>query len=152
MSNFNFSATVRPFDKGNFKGFATLIINDTIHIDGVTIVEGRNGLFASAPSEKYEKDGETKWARKVKFFEDTEEGVYSGPIQQMAEQAILDEYARAVAQGGGQSSGGSRGGNRGGGGGGSQSRNNSGGGGGGQSRSSGGNRPQQKTSRRATDW
>lgn len=145
MSNFNFSATVRPFDRdgSKLKGFATLIINDIIHVDGFSIIEGRNGLFVSPPQEKYEKDGETKYARKVKFFEDTEEGVYSGPIQQSAMNAILDEYSRASAQGGGSRP---SNGNRSGGGGGNRN-------GGGESRSSsGGNRPQQTSRRRATDW
>lgn len=145
MSNFNFSAIVRPFDRdgSKLKGFATLIINDIIHVDGFSIIEGRNGLFVSPPQEKYEKDGETKYARKVKFFEDTEEGVFSGPIQQSAMSVILDEYSRASAQGGGRSSGAS---NHGGGG---NNRNS----GGNESRaSSGGNRPQQTSRRRATDW
>jgi len=143
MSSFKFSATVRPYsrDGSSLRGFATLIINDIIHVDGFSIIEGKNGLFVSPPQERYEKDGETKYARKVKFFEDTEEGVWQGPIQQAAMGAILDEYSRANAQGGsarGNSGGSSR-------------RNDRPSGGSDSGGSTGGNRPSTNR-RRATDW
>ena len=46
--------------------FDVVIYNENVDLDGVTIkgfklVDGGNGMFASAPSEKKEVDGETKY-------------------------------------------------------------------------------------------
>jgi DNA-binding cell septation regulator SpoVG len=51
--------SVRPFEKGNLKGFATVITEDGFVLDGFTIVSGQNGLFVGWP-QQLQKDGSYK--------------------------------------------------------------------------------------------
>lgn len=66
---FNYSFNVRRLNSNsNLKAFVTLIIDDVLTIDGFKIVDGRNGLFVSAPSHKgtVMEDG----VQKEKYFDD----------------------------------------------------------------------------------
>ena len=66
---FNYSFNVRKLNgNSNLKAFITLIIDDVVSIDGFKIVDGRNGLFVSAPSHKgtVMEDG----VQKEKYFDD----------------------------------------------------------------------------------
>ena len=46
----NVKIEVRPYEKKNLIGFATLILYDEIYIYNCKIVDGKNGYFLSMPS------------------------------------------------------------------------------------------------------
>lgn len=46
----NVKIEVRPYEKKNLIGFATLILYDEIYIYNCSIVDGKNGYFLSMPS------------------------------------------------------------------------------------------------------
>lgn len=57
MLKSNIKITCRPYDSNSkTKGFIELTLDDTLVIKGMTLVDGRNGLFLSMPSSKG-KDG-----------------------------------------------------------------------------------------------
>ena len=57
MLKSNVKITCRPYSgTSNTKAFIDLKLDDTLVIRGLTLVEGKNGLFLSFPSEKG-KDG-----------------------------------------------------------------------------------------------
>lgn len=92
---FSFSVNVRRINSStNFKGVASIIIDNLLEIDGFKIINGRNGLFVSLPSHKGEiiEDG----VKVEKYFDDIrfkgDEGVQVGLD---IKQAILDAYNNA---------------------------------------------------------
>lgn len=52
MSSVVTRVDVRKYENGNVKGFANVCINEDFVITGVSIVEGKNGLFVSFPNKK----------------------------------------------------------------------------------------------------
>ena len=58
----NFKASIRKtFDSGSVKAIADVLIDNELAVHGVKIVEGKNGLFVSMPSEKWKSaNNETK--------------------------------------------------------------------------------------------
>ncbi len=44
------------------KAICSLVIEDTLFINDIAIVEGKNGYFISFPKREYEKDGEKKYS------------------------------------------------------------------------------------------
>ena len=68
--------------KGSTVAFASVTINDMIAINGIQVVDGKNGLFAQMPQTK-DKDGEY---RDIAFPVTKE-------LRQQLNKAILDEYA-----------------------------------------------------------
>ena len=89
---FNYSFNVRKLNgNSNLKAFVTLIIDDVMSIDGFKVVDGRNGLFVSAPSHKgtVMEDG----VQKEKYFDDVrflgENGLEVGTE---IKNAMLDAY------------------------------------------------------------
>jgi DNA-binding cell septation regulator SpoVG len=92
---FSFSVNVRRINSStNFKGVASIIIDDLMEIDGFKIINGRNGLFVSMPSHKGEimEDG----VKVEKYFDDIrfkgEEGLQ---VSADIKQAILNAYNNA---------------------------------------------------------
>ena len=70
-----FSYTVKVFTLKNPKsklvGFASLLIDDVLQVEGFKIFDGKDGLFVKPPShEGKNKDGERAWFDDVKFVED----------------------------------------------------------------------------------
>lgn len=106
----NFSAKVTTLQnpRGALRAFATLIVNDVIHINGFRVLEGSKGTFVSAPQKKGSKPdpetGKDIYYDEVRFVEETEEGQWRGPIAEAAFKAILDAYAGDNTTGGGGSS------------------------------------------------
>ena len=50
-------------------GFASLLIEDVLQVDGFKIFDGTNGIFVKAPShEGKNKEGERTWYDDVKFI------------------------------------------------------------------------------------
>jgi len=53
------SATVFPFKEGpslgHIKGLASIVVNDQLHIRGLKIMEGENGLFIGYPNDPFYK-------------------------------------------------------------------------------------------------
>lgn len=100
----SFNYTVRVGKIANpvnaLQGFATLIIDDTIAIDGFKIFKKKsNGeLFVSAPSvaKKAGEDGEQKWEDSVKFVDLREEGQKDTAMQREIYQFILDEFTKGA--------------------------------------------------------
>jgi len=92
---FSFSVNVRRINSStNFKGVASIIIDNLMEIDGFKIINGRNGLFVSMPSHKGEimEDG----VKVEKYFDDIrfkgEEGLQ---VSADIKQAILNAYNNA---------------------------------------------------------
>ena len=105
----NFSAKVTTLQnpRGALRAFATLIVNDVIHINGFRVIEGSKGTFVSAPQKKGSKpdeNGKDVYYDEVRFMENTEEGQFRGPIAEAAFKAILDVYADGNTTGGGGAS------------------------------------------------
>tara|TARA_R100000353_G_scaffold176002_1_gene148219 strand:+ start:50 stop:307 length:258 start_codon:yes stop_codon:yes gene_type:complete len=46
----------KPFDSGNLKGYFRLITSEGFEIKGMKLLQGENGMFVGAPSQKG-KDG-----------------------------------------------------------------------------------------------
>ena len=74
-------------DAGKVRGNGSFIVAGAVEVQ-FTIVEGKNGLFASLPQEKYtDKDGNIKYAQKVRISDkDTFNGLQA---------AILKAYETA---------------------------------------------------------
>ena len=80
----------------SIKAFATLIINDIIGIDGFRVAMSKEGnLFVGFPEDPPGPDG--KRYRKVKWYEEKEEGTFNGPSQQEAVDAIISAYEALVS-------------------------------------------------------
>lgn len=66
-------------------GYVT--INNVIEVK-ITIIEGKNGVFVSMPSEKFtNKEGRTSYARLVKFVGENAES-----LQNQLAAAVLEEF------------------------------------------------------------
>ena len=68
---FNYSVRVFPIKspKSKLVGFASLLIEEVLQVDGFKIFDGTNGIFVKAPShEGKNKDGERTWYDDVKFI------------------------------------------------------------------------------------
>jgi hypothetical protein len=101
MLNFKAKVHILKNSSNALVGFAKLIINDVIEIDGFKIFNGRNGIFVAAPSTQSSKpdiNGKPQYFDSTRFLEDTPEGVMQGPVQQTAYRAILEEYGKLVGQ------------------------------------------------------
>ena len=88
----NYSFNIRKLNStSTLKAFVTLIIDDVISIDGFKIIDGRKGLFVSAPSHKgtVTEGGlqVDKWFDDVRFIGDT--GLEVG---NEIKNAMLDAY------------------------------------------------------------
>jgi DNA-binding cell septation regulator SpoVG len=104
---FGAKVTTLQNPKGALRAFATLVINDTIHVNGFRVLEGSKGTFVSAPQKKGSKpdeNGKDVYYDEVRFVEETEEGQFRGPIAEAAFKAILDAYAADNSTGGSSSS------------------------------------------------
>jgi len=79
---------VFPFKNGDgkFKAFAHIVLNGTLRLTGLKVVEGENGLFVGYPSEKG-KDGQ---------FYDIVHPV-TRETRNMIQDAVLANYEKAVA-------------------------------------------------------
>ena len=64
------NVTIKRFHKfengSSLKAFADVVVNDVLLIKGLKIVEGRNGMFVSMPSEQSSKD--KKWYETVRIL------------------------------------------------------------------------------------
>ena len=68
---FNYSVKVFKIQnpKSKLVGFASLLIEDVIQVDGFKIFDGSNGIFVKVPShEGKNKEGERAWYDDVKFI------------------------------------------------------------------------------------
>jgi|14_taG_2_1085336.scaffolds.fasta_scaffold01357_10 DNA-binding cell septation regulator SpoVG len=104
----SFKATVnlpKNPTQGNFRAFATLIVNDVLYLNGFRVMDGKFGLFAAAPATKSNKQdpetGRNIWYDDIKFIEDVEEGQRRGPVSEAASEAILAAYTAATSSTGG---------------------------------------------------
>ena len=50
------SVKVYPYDNGATKGFASITFDGCFVVTGLTIIEGKNGLFVSMPSKKVKEE------------------------------------------------------------------------------------------------
>lgn len=99
-----FKAYVRPFQgTGALRAYATLVVNDTLLIDGFKVMESRTGdLFVAPPSHKgKDKEGKDTYFNDVRFNEEKGEGEFRGPVAEAAYGAILAAYGSAIAEGNG---------------------------------------------------
>ena len=83
---------------GKIVGFASLIIDEVLEVQGFRIIEGSKGLFVSPPQHKGKgKDDEGNevdtWYDDVRFLGDNSE-----EISKEIKQAILDNYLQKRGQ------------------------------------------------------
>ena len=58
----------KPLQKGTLHGFADVIFDGELRVNGIAIRAGKSGLFASMPARSFEtRDGKTKWEDHVAF-------------------------------------------------------------------------------------
>lgn len=105
MAGFNYTVNVYPFNStGATQAFASVIIDNVLEVKGFKVINGRKGLFVSAPQTKGKdkQSGEDRWYPDVVFKEerDPDSGVYKGPVEQEIFDAILAKY-ESVSNGGG---------------------------------------------------
>jgi len=97
---FNYTVRVNKLNQpaGKIVGFATLIIDDVLEVNGFRIIDGSKGLFASPPQHQGKvKNPETgeiepRWFDDVRFVGETGE-----KMRDEVKQAIVDEYQRAAS-------------------------------------------------------
>lgn len=78
---------------GKIKANGDFVVDNLVRVK-FNVCEGPDGLFIGLPSEKYEKDGETKWSRKVDWV--------TKDVGASATQELLAAYNK-YASGGGKS-------------------------------------------------
>ena len=53
---------IRKYENNATKGFASITFDDALVVTGLTILEGKNGLFVSMPQTKgKDSDGKERW-------------------------------------------------------------------------------------------
>jgi DNA-binding cell septation regulator SpoVG len=89
---FNYSFNIRRLNSNSaLKAFVTIVIDDVMSIDGFKVVNGRNGLFVSAPSHKGKVMEEGKEVEK--YFDDVRFIGDNGlEVGNEIKDAILDAY------------------------------------------------------------
>ena len=94
MSNLpkiNVKVTSVKDDETHIRGFANAIIADSFAINGIAIVDGKNGLFASLPKRSYEDENKAIQYKKI-----------CSPITAEAREAlndkVIDAYKEYIAQ------------------------------------------------------
>lgn len=102
---FNASVNLIPNQSSNLRAFATLFIqvgdNTAVAVNGFRVIEGAKGLFVAAPATKSSQpgeDGKYKYYDDVRFLEEKPEGVWQGPVEKAAKDAILEAYGAAIGQ------------------------------------------------------
>lgn len=79
---------INKFENNNTKGFATITLDDAIVITGLTIIQGKKGLFVSMPNTKG-KDG--------KYYDSVYPLSKSG--RDYINNTVLDAYNKTVNDG-----------------------------------------------------
>ena len=93
----NWTVKVYPLKSqvGSIVANASLIIDEEIEITGFTIRDGKNGLWASPPSQKSNKtdeNGKAIYFDTTKFLGERAEGERHTALQAEVLQAMLDSY------------------------------------------------------------
>lgn len=82
---------VFPFKEGpsmgHIKALATVVLNDQLHLRGLKVMDGKNGLFVGYPVDPFYKGEEYRSI----FFPITRE------LREEIETAVLKEYTRQLA-------------------------------------------------------
>lgn len=79
---------INKFENNNTKGFATITLDDAIVVSGLTIIQGKKGLFVSMPNTKG-KDG--------KYYDSVYPLSKSG--RDYINNTVLDAYNKTVNDG-----------------------------------------------------
>jgi len=79
---------INKFENNNTKGFATITLDDAIVVTGLTIIQGKKGLFVSMPNTKG-KDG--------KYYDSVYPLSKSG--RDYINNTVLDAYNKTVNDG-----------------------------------------------------
>lgn len=104
-----FSYTVKVFNLSNPKsklvGFASLIIEDVLQIEGFKIFDGTSGLFVKPPSHQGKnKDGEETWFDDVRFIQNgktidfKDHDSPAGVCRKEIYKSMIDEYLAKSSQ------------------------------------------------------
>lgn len=92
---FSYDIKIRKFNStSNLKAFVSLTIDDVMEIDGFKVIDGKNGLFVSAPSHKgtVMEDG----IKVEKYFDDVRfPGEVGQEFSNELKAAILNAYNNA---------------------------------------------------------
>lgn len=94
MFNYSIKVHVLPQSYGKLIGFASLIIDETMQVDGWRIIDGVNGLFATPPQHQGKgKDEEgnevTRWYDDVRFLGENAEN-----IKEEIKKNIIEEFSK----------------------------------------------------------
>jgi stage V sporulation protein G len=81
---------VYPFQEGpsmgHMKGIATVVLNDQLHIRGLRIMEGENGLFVGYPVDPFFKGDD--FCHLVQPM--------TRPLREHIENCVLEKYQQAI--------------------------------------------------------
>lgn len=81
---------VYPFQEGpsmgHMKAFATVVLNDQLHIRGLRIMEGENGLFVGYPVDPFFKGD---------YFRHLVNPM-TRPLREHIENCVLEKYQQAI--------------------------------------------------------
>lgn len=69
---------------GRMKGLATVVLNDQLHIRGLRIMEGENGLFVGYPVDPFYKGEDFR----------TVVQPMTRPLREHIENCVLEKYSR----------------------------------------------------------
>jgi DNA-binding cell septation regulator SpoVG len=100
---FSYDVKIRAFNgQGSTRAFAVLVVDGVLEVQGFKVIEGRNGLFVSAPNTKSnkidDKTGKNVYFDDVRFTDpkaqDTDRRT---PLQEEIYGAILSKYNETVS-------------------------------------------------------
>lgn len=81
---------VYPFQEGpsigHMKGLATVVLNDQLHISGLRIMEGENGLFVGYPVDPFFKGDDFRHLVNP----------MTRPLREHIENCVLEKYQQAI--------------------------------------------------------
>ena len=82
---------IRKYDNNALKAFASVTFDDALVVTGLSVMEGKNGLFVSMPQQKgKDADGKDKWFDIC--FPISKEG------RQAITDAVIEAYNKEVGQ------------------------------------------------------
>lgn len=71
---------------GHMKGLATVVLNDQLHIRGLRIMEGKNGLFVGYPVDPFFKGDDFRHLVNP----------MTRPLREHIENCVLEKYQQAI--------------------------------------------------------
>lgn len=80
---------VFPFNLGNMKGLAAIVLNDQFLVRGIRIMDGENGLFVNYPNDPFYKGEDFRCIAQP----------ITRQLREHIENCVLEKYQKEVANG-----------------------------------------------------